>query len=79
MLNPQRREQPVPLTRDELILERLKDLKDGQRELKDGQRDINGRIDNLENELRNVARHSQIMTASVVGIALAVVYFVFTH
>ena len=78
MFQPQTKNQQ-PLTRDELILERLKDLKEGQRELKDGQRDINARIDKLENELRNVARHSQIMTASVVGIALAVIYFVFTR
>ncbi|MBR3746453.1 MAG: hypothetical protein IKP64_01995 [Selenomonadaceae bacterium] len=79
MLKTQQREQIAPLTCDELILERLKDLKDGQRDLKDGQRDLNARIDKLENELCNVSRHSQIMTTSVVGIALAVVYFVFTH
>ena len=79
MIPERKREQSNLFTRDELILERLKDLKEGQRELKDGQRDINARIDKLENELRNVARHSQIMTASVVGIALAVIYFVFTR
>lgn len=72
MPTPRQREKSSMFTRDELILERLKDLKEGQRE-------FNERMDRFENELRNVTRHSQIMTASVVGIALAVIYFVFTH
>ena len=94
------REKPL-LSRDELILERLNDLKEGQRELKaelqttkrelkaelqttklelnDRMDRIETRMDRIENEMRSVGRHSQIMTASVVGIALAVVYFVFTH
>ncbi len=88
MFNPKISEKT--LSYNDLILERLKDIKDGQRELKTElqttKRELNERMDKLdgrmtgiENELRNVARHSQIMTASVVGIALAVVYFIFTH
>lgn len=88
MFNPKISEKT--LSYNDLILERLKDIKDGQRELKvelqTTKRELNERMDKLdgrmtgiENELRNVARHSQIMTASVVGIALAVVYFIFTH
>ena len=84
------REKPSLLTRDDLILERLKDIKEGQRELNarmdklDARIDklednFNGRMNKLENEVRNSTRHTQIMTASVVGIALAVIYFVFTH
>ncbi len=79
MPTPRQREKISTFSRNDLILERLDDLRDGQRELKDGQRDINARIDKLENELRNVTRHSQIMTSSVVGIALAVIYFIFTR
>ena len=85
-----RDEKIVPFTRDDLILERLSELKAGQNELrqeiKEVRRELNERIDRLENrmdrfdtELRNVARHSQMMTASVIGIALAVIYFVCTH
>ena len=84
------REKPSPLTRDDLILERLKDLKEGQRELNarmdklDARIDklednFNGRMNKLENEVRNSTRHTQIMTVSFTGIALAVIYFVFTH
>ena len=83
MFNPKLGEKPAPLSYNELILERLKELKDGQHELK---AELNNRMDKLENrmdrlesEMRNAVRHSQIMTASVVGIALAVVYFIFTH
>lgn len=65
MPTPRQREKPSPLTRDDFVIARLNDIKDELREVK--------------NELRNVTRHSQIMTASVVGIALAVIYFVFTH
>ncbi|MBR1645602.1 MAG: hypothetical protein IJ774_13925 [Selenomonadaceae bacterium] len=92
MFNPKLGEKP--LSYNELILERLKELKDGQRELKTElkaelqmtKHELNDRMEKLENrmtgiesEMRNVGRHSQIMTASVVGIALAVVYFIFTH
>ncbi|MBR1806337.1 MAG: hypothetical protein IJ774_08140 [Selenomonadaceae bacterium] len=84
------REKTTPLTRDDLILERLKDLKDGQREINarmdklDARMDrlednFNARMNKLENEVRGSSRHTQIMTATVVGIALAVIYFVFTH
>ena len=87
---PYQREKPSPLTRDDLILERLKDIKEGQRELNTRidklaarmdrlEDNFNGRMNKLENEVRNSSRHTQIMTASVVGIALAVIYFVFTH
>ena len=102
----------IPFGRDDLILERLKDLRDGQRELKTElqttkrelktelqttKRELNARMDKLdarvdrlennfndrfdkiENEIRNSTRHGHIMTASVVGIALAVIYFVATH
>lgn len=72
--------------RDELILGRLDDIKESQRELKNEMRELknemnrlNDRMSNLENEVRNSSRHSQMMAASVVGIALAVIYFVFTH
>ena len=40
---------------------------------------FNGRMNKLENEVRNSSRHTQIMTVTVVGIVLAVIYFVFTH
>ena len=98
------REKPTPFSRDDLILERLKDIKEGQRELDaridkldaridkldaridklDAKIDItrqelSNRIGSLENEVRNSVRHTQIMTATVVGVALAVIYFVFTH
>ena len=91
------REKTSPFSRDDLILERLKDLKDGQRELDaridkldekidkldekidTTRKELSNRIGSLENEVRNSTRHTQIMTASVVGVALAVIYFVFTH
>ena len=91
------REKPTPLTRDDLILERLKDIKEGQRELDaridkldaridkldekidTTRKELSNRIDGLESEVRNSVRHTQIMTASVVGVAPAVIYFVFTH
>lgn len=38
--------------------------------------ELNGRMDKLENEIRSSTRHSQILTVSVVGIALAVIYAV---
>ena len=91
----------ISFSRDDLILERLQDIKDGQRELKTElqttKRELNARMDKIdarvdrlennfnermnkiESEIRNSTRHGQIMTASVVGIALAVIYFVFTH
>lgn len=65
--------------RDELILGRLDDLKDEMRELKTEMREINARADKLESEVHNSSRHSRMMSANVVGIALAVFYFVFTH
>ena len=72
MPTPRQREKPSPITRDDFVIARLNDIKDNLREVKDELREV-------KNELRNVTRHSQIMTASVVGIALAVIYFVFTH
>ena len=80
------REKPTPLTRDDLILERLDDIKEDLRELEDNQREIkrsinrlNARIDKIESEFRDANRHQQLMTVSFTGIALAVIYFVFTH
>ena len=91
----------VQMSTNDLILERLKDLKDDLREIKTElqttKRELNARMDKLdarvdrlennfndrfnkiENEIRNSTRHGHIMTASVVGIALAVIYFVATH
>ena len=65
--------------RDELILGRLDNIKESQREIKDELRELKNRLADVEKEVQNASRHSQIMTASVVGIALAVIYFVFTH
>ncbi len=48
-------------------------------EIKETRDELNNRMNHLENEMRSSSRHTQIMTTSVVGIALAVVYFVFTH
>ena len=80
------REKPSPLTRDELILERLDDIKEDLRELEYTQRELkrsidrlNERIDKIENEFRDTNRHQELMTVSFTGIALAVIYFVFTH
>ena len=48
-------------------------------ELKETRDELNNRMNHIEDEMRSSSRHTQIMTTSVVGIALAVVYFVFTH
>ncbi|MBR1646923.1 MAG: hypothetical protein IJ685_09115 [Selenomonadaceae bacterium] len=48
-------------------------------DLKETSDELNNRMNHIENEMRSPSRHTQIMTTSVVGIALAVVYFVFTH
>ena len=55
------------------------DIRDLRNELKETKHELNGRIDRVENEIRSSMRHAHIMTGSVVGIALAVIYFVFTH
>jgi len=62
------------------------DMRDLRTELRNTKQELNDRIDRVEtridkfdNEIRSAMRHSQIMAASVVGIALAVVYFIFTH
>lgn len=68
--------------RDELILEQLKDLKDEQRELNARINKLHDRLYELDKKIDerfSYLRCSQIFTASVVGIALAVIYFVFTH
>lgn len=64
----------------EHVRERVKAVSD---EVKDVRKEFNGRMDNLEaeirdvrNEMRSSIRHGQIITASVIGIALAVLYAV---
>ena len=79
MPTPRQREKISSFSRNDLILERLDDIKEDLRKLDNRIDKLENRMDRFENELRNVTRHSQIMTASVVGIALAVIYFVFTH
>ena len=48
-------------------------------EIKETRDELNVRMNHVENEVRNSTRHTQIMTVSFTGIALAVIYFVFTH
>ena len=80
----------IPLTRDDFILMQLREIredirdlrgemKDLRNEMKDTKRELNARMDRLENEMRSMSRHSQIMAGSVIAIALGVLYFVFTH
>ena len=68
-------------------------IKDLHVEIKETRRELNARIDKLEErmdkfenkiedvrkETRSSARHSQIMTGTVVAIALGVLYFIATH
>ncbi len=86
MPTPRQREKISSFSRNDLILERLDDIKEDLRKIDaridklDNRIDkLENRMDRFENELRSVTRHSQIMTSSVVGIALAVIYFVFTR
>lgn len=76
--------------RDDFILLQLREIredirdlrgemKDLRNEMKDTKRELNARMDRLENEMRSMSRHSQIMAGSVIAIALGVLYFVFTH
>ncbi len=73
------------LTPYELILVELRGLKDDvhdlRQEIKDTRTELTGRMNKLEEkiedvrkETRSAMRHSQIMTASVVTIALGVLY-----
>ncbi len=90
-MQPQLKEQKtIPLTRDDFILMQLREIredirdlrgemKDLRNEMKDTKRELNARMDRLENEMRSMSRHSQIMAGSVIAIALGVLYFVFTH
>lgn len=79
MPTPRQREKTSMFTRNDLILERLDDIKEDLRKIDNRIDKLENRMDRFENELRNVTRHSQIMTSSFVGIALAVIYFVFTR
>ena len=79
MPTQRQRERTSPFIRNDLILERLNDIKEDLRRIDNRIDKLENRMDKFENELRNVTRHSQIMTSSVVGIALAVIYFVFTR
>ena len=80
----------IPLTRDDFIIMQLREIredirdlrgeiKDVRNEIKDVRKELNNRMDKLENEMRSTSRHSQIMAGSVIAIALAVLYFVFTR
>ena len=77
-------------TKDDYILEQLKAIREGQRDLR---QEINERMNRLEtrmdrleekmerlsNRQDNTLNHGNIMTASVVGVALSVIYFILTH
>ena len=57
-----------------------------EEEIKDVRQELNGRMDRLEGKMEklssrqdNTLNHGNIMTASVVGVALSVIYFILTH
>lgn len=77
------------LTPYELILTELRDLKNDmhnlRQEVKETRTELNGRMDKLDEKLedvrketRSAMRHSQIMVMSSVGIALGVLYAIFS-
>ena len=68
-------------------------IRDLRQEVRDTRKELNQRVDRLENRMDKLEEkmdklsnrqdstlnHGNIMTASVVGIALGVLYFVLTH
>ena len=71
------------LTINDVILSEIRQLRTevaaARTEIKETRDELNNRMNHIENEMRSSSRHTQIMTTSVVGIAIAVVYFIFTH
>ena len=83
----QLQEEKVAITRDDLILIQLRDLKESLRdvksELKETRKDLNDRmdrieqrIDRLESKIESSSNHGQISNITTIGIALAVIYAV---
>lgn len=69
------------LNMHEEIRDTRKEIRDTREELRDMRKEFGERMNHLETEMRSATRHSQILTASVVGItvtafgiATAVVY-----
>ena len=47
------------------------EVRDTREEVRDTRKEFGERMNNLETEMRSSTRHSQILTASVVGVAVA--------
>ena len=62
----------VRYSRDDMILEQLRDLKAEIREVRQ-------EIKEVRQEMHSIIKHSQILVVSVVGVALGVLYFVAAH
>lgn len=65
----------------EEIKEVRAEIKDVRTEIKEVRTELNGRCDKIEgdikdirNEMRAMLRHSQILTASVAGLAIAIIF-----
>lgn len=56
-------------TREE-VRDTRKEIRDTREELRDVRKEFGERMNHLETEMRSATRHSQILTASVVGIAV---------
>jgi len=84
----QMQEEKVAITRDDLILIQLRDLKENFRELrsevKETSSDLNSRmnriieqrIEKLKSKIELSSNHGQISNITTIGIALAVIYAV---
>lgn len=56
-------------TREE-VRDTRKEIRDTREEIRDMRKEFGERMNHLETEMRSTTRHSQILTASVVGIAV---------
>lgn len=66
-------------SRDDMILEQLRDLKAEIREVRQEIKEVRQEIKEVRQEMHSIIKHSQILVVSVVGVALGVLYFVAAH